>query len=101
MKKQEEVERLRLMLGVIVAELVDQPEATSVTSALSEDGQIATLTVRTANDEVGKIIGAQGRHAKAIRSLVEAAASKYRLRVMVEIVDFKKRTRSRHDEELE
>lgn len=45
------------------------------------------LELRVAGDDMGKVIGKQGRIAKAIRTVVKAAASRENKRVMVEIVD--------------
>ena len=90
-------ERLRIMLQTIVCELVDRPDDAKITSATSEDGQIVTLTVKAADGEVGKVIGRGGCHAQSIRSLLEAVAAKFKLRVALEIAD--SRVRSQHGNE--
>ena len=64
--------------------LVDQPEAVKVTQV--EDGKEITIHLTVAPEDMGKVIGKQGRIAKAIRSVVKAAASRDDKKVIVEIV---------------
>ena len=63
------------VLETIAKALVDNPEAVSVTQIDNEDDTI-TLELRVAESDMGKVIGKQGRIAKAIRAVVKAAASK-------------------------
>ena len=51
-----------------------------------QDGRSTVLEVRVADGDMGKVIGKQGRIAKAIRSVVEAAAAKEDKRVVVDII---------------
>ncbi len=83
--------RLRDLLQSLVMELVDNPKEASVTSTVSEGGNTIVLTIRTANGEIGKVIGRQGRNAHALRILLEAIAAKYKQRVVLEIDDRRKR----------
>jgi len=65
--------------------LVDAPDEVSV-EAFDEDGQIV-LELEVAEDEVGKIIGRQGRMARSLRTIMNAAALKTRKRYQLEIVE--------------
>ena len=64
--------------------LVDKPEDVQVVEVEGEQG--AVLELRVAKEDLGKVIGKQGRIAKAIRSVVKAAASRDDKKVIVEIV---------------
>lgn len=75
---------LKEMLENIAKSLVDHPEAVEVTE--KEGQQSVVFELRVAEDDMGKVIGKQGRIAKAIRTVVKAAASKEGKRVAVEIV---------------
>ncbi|NLM06394.1 MAG: KH domain-containing protein [Tissierellia bacterium] len=69
----------------IAKSLVDNPDDVSVKE--SEDGGTFTVELRVNNEDMGKVIGKQGRIAKAIRTIVKAASIKENKRVEVEIVD--------------
>lgn len=90
--------KLRDVLSAIIRELVDDPDKCSVKGTISDGGSTIILTVRTGNGEVGKVIGRTGRNARALRTLLEAMAAKYRIRVMLEIADVRKTRRSRNDQ---
>jgi predicted RNA-binding protein YlqC (UPF0109 family) len=60
----------------MIRSLVDQPEAASV--QVNQDAMPATLIVRVAPGDVGKIIGKQGRTARSIRVIVGASAQKFK-----------------------
>ncbi|MBR5318315.1 MAG: KH domain-containing protein [Peptococcaceae bacterium] len=64
--------------------LVDQPEAVKVTQV--ENGKEITIHLTVAPEDMGKVIGKQGRIAKAIRTVVKAAAVKANKKVTVEIM---------------
>ena len=64
--------------------LVDKPEDVQVVEVEGEQG--AVLELRVAKEDLGKVIGKQGRIAKAIRCVVKAAASKEEKKVVVEIL---------------
>ena len=76
---------MKELLLYIARNLVDDPEAVSVTEV--EGPQELTLELRVAPDDMGKVIGRQGRIAKAIRSVVKAAAAKEDKKVIVDILD--------------
>jgi uncharacterized protein len=65
--------------------LVDEPEAVSV-EEIERDGAVV-LQLHVAKDDVGKVIGRQGRIARALRTVVRAAAARRDQRVMLEIVE--------------
>lgn len=67
--------------------LVSNPEAVEVTESAVEDAAVYQL--RVAKDDLGRIIGKQGRTAKSIRTLLNAAASKTNRKVVLEIVEEK------------
>jgi predicted RNA-binding protein YlqC (UPF0109 family) len=64
--------------------LVDQPDAVKVTQV--DNGKEITIHLTVAQEDMGKVIGKQGRIAKAIRTVVKAAAVKADKRVTVEIM---------------
>ncbi len=65
--------------------LVDDPESVVVNER--EEKKTTVLEVRVAESDMGKVIGKQGRIAKAIRSVVKAAAAKEDKKVIVDIMD--------------
>ena len=69
----------------IVEPLVDDVGAVEVTSTFTNDG-CELVEIRVAADDAGKVIGRQGRIAKAIRTVVKAASSKCDKKVVVEIL---------------
>lgn len=72
------------LVEYIVKALVDSPERVEVREVQGERSVIIEL--RVAPEDMGKVIGKQGRIAKAIRTVVSAAAVKENKRVMVEIL---------------
>ena len=72
------------VLEDIAKALVDYPEDVSVTEVEKEDATV--LELRVNKDDMGKVIGKQGRIAKAIRTVVKAAASREDKKVVVEII---------------
>jgi len=77
--------KVKDLLLYIARNLVEKPEAVSVTAF--EDGQELKLELRVAPDDMGKVIGRQGRIAKEIRTLIRSCAQHMNLRVSVDIVD--------------
>jgi uncharacterized protein len=76
---------MRDLVEFLVRALVSEPEAVRV-DELEENGEIV-LEVRVAPDDLGRVIGREGRVANAIRTLAKAAATIEGGRVMVEIVE--------------
>ena len=74
---------MKELVEVIAKALVDNPEEVAVTESMKDDEVVLELTV--APSDMGKVIGEQGRTAKASRSGVEAAASTEDKKVTVEI----------------
>ena len=74
---------MKELVEVIAKALVDNPDEVAVTESVKDDEIVLELTV--APSDMGKVIGKQGRIAKAIRSVVKAAASKDDKKVIVEI----------------
>ncbi|MGO1367894.1 MAG: KH domain-containing protein [Senegalia sp. (in: firmicutes)] len=72
------------LVEMIAKSLVDDPDAVEVNEV--EGSQSVIIEVKVAPDDMGKIIGKQGRIAKAIRTVVKAAAIKENKRVVVEII---------------
>ena len=76
---------MKELVEVIAKALVENPDEVTVTE--KEDGKNITIELHVAPSDMGKVIGKQGRIAKAIRSVVKAAASsKDNKKVDVEIV---------------
>ena len=75
---------MKELVEVIAKALVDFPEEVQVTETENEKSFV--LELRVAQSDMGKVIGKQGRIAKAIRSVVKAAASKEEKKVVVEIM---------------
>ena len=75
---------MKELVEVIAKALVENPEEVVVTE--KEEGKHVTIELHVAASDMGKVIGKQGRIAKAIRSVVKAASSKDNKRVDVEII---------------
>ena len=75
---------MKELVEVIAKSLVDYPDEVVVTE--KETDRAIVLELRVAQSDMGKVIGKQGRIAKAIRSVVKAAASKEEKKVTVDIV---------------
>ena len=73
------------LLLYIARNLVENPDAVSVTE-VEKDGEL-TLQLRVAPEDMGKVIGRQGRIAKEIRTLMRSVAQRQGTKVSVEIVD--------------
>ena len=75
---------MKELVEIIAKSLVDNPEQVVVTQR--EDERAIIIELRVAQSDMGKVIGKQGRIAKAIRSVVKAASSKETKKVPVDIV---------------
>jgi predicted RNA-binding protein YlqC (UPF0109 family) len=73
------------MLEVLARRLVDDPDAVRVEREERED--VVVLRLFVAKEDVGKVIGRQGRIVRALRQLVRAAAGRRNKRVVLEIMD--------------
>ena len=75
---------MKELVEVIAKALVDHPEEVSVNE--KKEGRTTVLELHVAEGDMGKVIGKQGRIAKALRSVVKAGAAKEDKRVVVDIV---------------
>ncbi len=75
---------MKELVEVLAKALVDHPDMVTVDMIEKEKSYVIEL--RVAPDDMGKVIGKQGRIAKAIRTLVKAAATKERKKVTVDII---------------
>ena len=73
------------MLKVLVRDIVDNPDAVSVTTRTEDKVNVLELRVDPA--DMGKVIGRQGKIAKAIRTLMKAYATKQGIKINVDIMD--------------
>ena len=74
---------MKEVLEVIAKSLVEHPEQVDIREI---DGDPVVLELRVAESDMGKVIGKQGRIAKAVRTVVKAAANRENKRVSVEIL---------------
>ena len=75
---------MKELVSAIAKSLVEHPEAVEVSE--TETNGTTVIQLRVASDDMGKVIGKQGRIAKALRTVVKAAATKQHRQVNVEIV---------------
>ena len=73
------------LLVELARRLVDEPDAVRVEQVEGDD--VVVLRLFVAKDDVGQVIGRQGRIARALRQIVRAAGGRDRRRVLLEIVD--------------
>jgi len=79
------MDRLKELVTFIAQSLVDDPDKVEVHEIVGE--QTAVLELKVAQEDLGKIIGKQGKTAKAIRTILGAAAAKMRKRAVLEILE--------------
>lgn len=75
---------MKELVEVIAKSLVENPDKVVVTQ--TEDDKAIIVELRVAQSDMGKVIGKQGKIAKAIRSVVKAASAKETKKVLVDIV---------------
>jgi len=78
-------DRMKQLIMEIVQALVDQPDGVSV--ELIEDRDATILRVRVAPQDIGKVIGKQGRTARSLRTILGAASMKLRHRFALDIIE--------------
>jgi len=76
---------LKVLIEEIARTLVDNPDDVQVTEVQGE--QTTVLELRVAADDLGKVIGKQGRTARAMRTLLAAAGTKNQMRAVLEILE--------------
>jgi len=74
------------LLEYLAKGLVDNPEAVSVQSFEEDDGTVV-LELEVADDDVGKVIGRNGRTVNALRTVIRASSVKQNRRVLVDVID--------------
>lgn len=77
---------MKELVETIAKALVDSPDDVVVTEKVDDDGTIR-IELSVAEDDIGKVIGKQGRIAKSIRTLVKTVAIREDKRVFVDIVE--------------
>nr|GBO96706.1 KH domain RNA binding protein YlqC [Nitratidesulfovibrio sp. HK-II] len=80
-----EVAMLKELVEYIARSLVDKPEDVHVTEVEGE--QTSVLELKVAKEDLGKVIGKQGRTARAMRTILGAASTKARKRSVLEILE--------------
>jgi predicted RNA-binding protein YlqC (UPF0109 family) len=75
---------MKELIEVIAKSLVKNPDQVVVTAI--SDRSVTTYELKVASEDMGKVIGKQGRIAKAMRTVVKAAATKENKKIMVEII---------------
>ena len=73
------------LIGYIAQALVDHPEQVNVTEV--EGDQTTVLELKVAKEDIGKVIGKQGRTARSMRTILSAASAKIKKRTVLEIVE--------------
>lgn len=76
---------MKELIELIIKGIVDNPEKVEINEIIGEKSSI--YEVRVDSDDIGKVIGRQGRNIKSIRTIVNAAAQKDDKRVVIEIVE--------------
>ncbi len=76
---------MKELITSIVKALVDKPDEVVISEIVGE--QTSVLELRVAKDDLGKVIGKQGRTARAIRTILSAASTKLRKRTVLEILE--------------
>ncbi len=76
---------MKELITYIAKALVDYPEQVTVSEV--EGNQTSVLELKVAKEDLGKVIGKQGRTARAMRTILSAASAKVRKRTVLEIVE--------------
>ena len=76
---------MRDLISYIARALVDNPDAVSVSEI--EGSQTSVLELSVAKEDLGKVIGKQGRTARAMRTILSAASAKVKKRTVLEIIE--------------
>lgn len=77
--------RMQALIETIAKALVDKPENVEVSEVEGE--QTTVIELRVAKEDLGKVIGKQGRTARALRTILSAASTKIRKRSVLEILE--------------
>ncbi len=88
-EKSLEVVTMKELIKFMAQALVDFPDQVEVSEVTGE--QTSVIELRVAKEDLGKVIGKQGRTAKAMRTILSAASTKIRKRTVLEIIEYTKR----------
>lgn len=77
--------QMKELITYIARSLVDNPEKVEVTEV--EGAQTSVIELRVAKEDLGKVIGKQGRTARAMRTILSAASTKLKKRSVLEIIE--------------
>jgi predicted RNA-binding protein YlqC (UPF0109 family) len=84
-KSNTEVSEMKDLIAYIAKALVDKPEEVAVTEIEGE--QTSVIELKVAKEDLGKVIGKQGRTARAMRTILSAASTKINKRSVLEIIE--------------
>jgi hypothetical protein len=73
------------LINLIAKALVDNPDQVQVTEV--EGNQTTVLELKVAKEDLGKVIGKEGRNARAMRTILSAASAKLKKRTVLEIIE--------------
>ncbi len=76
---------MKELIKYMAQALVDNPDQVEVSEVIGE--QTSVIELRVAKEDLGKVIGKQGRTAKAMRTILSAASTKQRKRTVLEIIE--------------
>lgn len=76
---------MKELIKYMAQALVDNPDVVEVTEVIGE--QTSVIELRVAKEDLGKVIGKQGRTAKAMRTILSAASTKLHKRAVLEIIE--------------
>lgn len=76
---------MKELIEYIVRALVDKPDEVEV--SVVEGRETSVLELKVAKEDIGKVIGKQGRNAKALRTILDAVSAKARKRAVLEIIE--------------
>jgi predicted RNA-binding protein YlqC (UPF0109 family) len=76
---------MKELIKYMAQALVDNPDQVTVSEVVGE--QTSVIELRVAKEDLGKVIGKQGRTAKAMRTILSAASTKIRKRTVLEIIE--------------
>ncbi|RJX35217.1 MAG: KH domain-containing protein [Desulfarculus sp.] len=76
---------MKELIGYIARALVDNPDRVEVNEVAGE--QTSVIELKVAKEDLGKVIGKQGRTARAMRTILSAASTKIRKRSVLEIIE--------------
>jgi hypothetical protein len=80
-----EVIAVKELIEIMAKALVEHPDQVQVNEIAGEHASVIEL--KTAKEDIGKVIGKRGRNAQAMRTILNAASAKLRKRVVLEIID--------------